>query len=105
MAPTSPQGWVYGVSCTATPPRQAFSNPGPLSLLLRLLHLPLQVQGAALPNTPLLDLYVDHAVADAGLQGVTRLHLIDAPHQRTIVAAGQDAVAAGYGGQRADCFQ
>ena len=31
--------------------RQAFSNPGPLSLLLRLLHLPLQVQGAALPNT------------------------------------------------------
>ncbi|MEN6649480.1 hypothetical protein, partial [Stenotrophomonas hibiscicola] len=44
------QGWVYGVSCTATPPRQAISSPEPLSLLLRLLHLPLQVQGAALPN-------------------------------------------------------
>ncbi|WP_423168686.1 hypothetical protein, partial [Stenotrophomonas maltophilia] len=28
-------GWVYGVSCTATPPRQTISNPEPLWLLLR----------------------------------------------------------------------
>ena len=50
MAPSSPHGRVYGVSCSPTPSRQTISNPEPLSLLLRLLHLPLQVQGAALPN-------------------------------------------------------
>ncbi len=43
MAPSSPQGRVYGVSCSPTPPRPTLSNPEPLLLLLLL--LPLQVQG------------------------------------------------------------
>ena len=99
----SPHGRVYGVPALWHRP----ANPRNASFCCcfgRCLK-PLRVQGAALPTPPLLDLYVDHAVTNAGLQGVTRLHLVDAPHQRTIVAAGQDAVAAGYGGQRADCFQ
>ncbi len=39
MAPPSPQGRVYGVSCSPTPPRPTISNPKLLLLLL------LQVQG------------------------------------------------------------
>ncbi len=34
MAPSSPQGRVYGVSCQPTPPRQATDNPEPLWLWL-----------------------------------------------------------------------
>ena len=41
MAPSSPQGRVYGVSCSPTPPRPTITNPELLLLLL----LPLQVQG------------------------------------------------------------
>jgi len=36
MAPTSPQGWVYGVSCQPTPPRPTHSKPEPPLILLRL---------------------------------------------------------------------
>ncbi|KOO78858.1 hypothetical protein VO93_09820 [Stenotrophomonas maltophilia] len=36
MAPSSPQGWVYGVSCQPTPPR----HPTECPLLLLLLRLP-----------------------------------------------------------------
>ena len=51
MAPSSPQGRVYGVSCPPTPARHPTQCQ--LLLLLLLLLLPLQVQGAALQkNTP-----------------------------------------------------
>ncbi len=43
MAPSSPQGGVYGVSCSPTPPRPTLSNPEPLWLWLW--RWPLQVQG------------------------------------------------------------
>ncbi len=43
MAPSSPQGRVYGVSCSPTPPRPTLSNPEPLWLWHWL--WPLQVQG------------------------------------------------------------
>gem|GEM_PF-954625 len=43
MAPSSPQGRVYGVSCSPTPPRPTLSNPERLWLWLWL--WPLQVQG------------------------------------------------------------
>ncbi len=33
MAPTSPQGWVHGVSCQPPPSRPTISNPEPLWLL------------------------------------------------------------------------
>ncbi len=50
MAPSSPHGRVYGVSCQPTPPRHPSDSP---LLLLPLLSLrSLRVQGAALPNTP-----------------------------------------------------
>ncbi|CAO3298220.1 hypothetical protein LMG26824_00139 [Stenotrophomonas maltophilia] len=54
MAPSSPQGRVYGVSCQPTPPRHPADCP--LLLLLRLLLrlllqlLPLRVPGATRPN-------------------------------------------------------
>ncbi len=95
---------------TPTPPR----HPTECSLLTLTLTLTLTLPwleasaGAglqALPNTPLLDLHVDHAVADAGLQRVTLLHLVNVPHQGAIIAAGEDAVATGHGRQRADRFQ
>jgi len=53
---TAASGWagprrgVYGVSCQPTPPRHPTDSP--LLLLLRLLPLPLRVQGAALPKNP-----------------------------------------------------
>ncbi len=54
-APSSPQGWVYGVSCQPTPPRPTHRNPEPLWLWLWLWPWPwlwpLRVQGATLPNT------------------------------------------------------
>ena len=43
-APSSPQGWVYGVSCQPTPPRPTQRNPEPLWLWPWL--WPLRVQGA-----------------------------------------------------------
>ncbi len=43
MAPSSPQGRVYRVSCSPTPPRPTLSNPEPLWLWLW--RWPLQVQG------------------------------------------------------------
>ncbi len=46
MAPSSPQGRVYGVSCQSTPPRPTSRNPEPHWLWLWL--WPLRVQGAAL---------------------------------------------------------
>ena len=53
MAPTSPHGRVYGVSCKPTPPRPTRSSPGPLLLWLWLWPLPwpLRVPGAARPKT------------------------------------------------------
>ena len=50
MAPSSPQGRVYGVSCPPTPPRHPTECTLLLLLLLRLLHSLRRVQGAALPN-------------------------------------------------------
>ena len=40
MAPSSPHGRVYGVSCQPTPPRPTISNPEPLQLLTWTLTLP-----------------------------------------------------------------
>ncbi len=53
MAPSSPHGRVYGVSCSPTPSRQTISNPEPLWLWPLLARWPLQVQGAALPKPTL----------------------------------------------------
>ncbi len=47
MAPTSPHGRVYGVSCKPRPPRPTSRKPAPILILLWLVKL-LQVQGAAL---------------------------------------------------------
>ncbi len=52
MAPSSPHGRVYGVSCSPAPSRQTISNPEPLWLWPLLVRWPLQVQGAALPPPP-----------------------------------------------------
>jgi len=98
-----PRSGVYGASCTATPPRHPAECQ--LWLLLRLLLERFGRCRAQPCRTPLLDLHVDHAVADAGPQGVTGLYLINLPHQGAIIAAGQDAVATRHGRQRADCFK
>ncbi|MGF6419221.1 hypothetical protein ABH900_002730 [Stenotrophomonas sp. AN71] len=52
MAPSSPQGWVYGVSCWPPPPRQPTECPPLLWLLLWPLPLPWlrRVPGAARPK-------------------------------------------------------
>ncbi len=52
MAPSSPHGWVYGVSCWPPPPRQPTKCPPLLWLLLGPLPLPQlrRVPGAARPK-------------------------------------------------------
>ena len=52
MPRPSPQGWVYGVPAIRHLPASPRRNPEPLRLRLWLWLWPLQVQGAALPNTP-----------------------------------------------------
>ncbi len=51
MPRPSPQGWVYGVPAIRHLPASPRRNPEPLWLWLWLWLWPLQVQGAALPNT------------------------------------------------------
>ncbi len=45
MAPTSPHGWVHGVSCQPPPSRPTISNPEPLWLLTLTLTLTLPAAG------------------------------------------------------------